>query len=55
MDPNMNSQGFPPPDSFDTYHSFGSNPPPLMQDSVPRFRPQGRGQGAFYINQFFIL
>lgn len=50
----MNSQEFPPPsESFDNYHSFGSNPPP-WQDSAPRFRPPGHYQGTFYNNQFLI-
>lgn len=48
MNPNQNPQGFPPTDSFDNYHSFGSNPPPY-QDSPPRFRAQGHYQGIFFI------
>lgn len=52
----MNQQEFPPPppsqsssESFDNYHSFGSNSA-AWQDStsIPRFRPQGHYQGAFY-------
>ncbi len=50
MDPNLNSQQFPPPESFDNYHSFGSNPP-AWQDSAPRFRAQGHYQGA---NSLFL-
>jgi len=53
MNPNMNSQDFPPADSFDAYHSFGANPS-SWQDSSPRFRAQGHYQGIFYINQLFV-
>jgi len=53
MNPNMNSQDFPPADSFDAYHSFGANPS-SWQDSAPRFRAQGHYQGIFYINQLFV-
>ncbi|CAF2380400.1 unnamed protein product [Rotaria sp. Silwood2] len=46
MNPNMNSQEFPPNESLDSYHSFGTNPS-SWQDSSTRFRGRSHYQGPY--------
>ncbi|CAF0720465.1 unnamed protein product [Rotaria sordida] len=46
MNPNMNSQGIPPNESLDSYHSFGSSPS-SWQESPTRFRGQNYSQGPY--------
>ena len=50
----MNSQEFPPGESFDAYHSFGSNSS-SWQDSSTRFRAQGHYQGTLYFKSFSTI
>ncbi|CAF0873288.1 unnamed protein product [Rotaria sp. Silwood1] len=46
MNPNMNSEEFPSNESFDSYHSFGSNSS-SCQVSPSRFRGQTHYQGPY--------